>query len=296
MKLTRQQKRIIEAGTTIALDKPNDQDKAFLARQLVQTTLPHADPGNVPVWSRSNGNLTLTIQPGVSNGALIGFPYGTIPRLLTYWMTTEAIRTKTPRLVLGEALSEFMESLGLDHRGKGPRSDRVRLEEQMRRLFAARISFESSVEKDGQAAHVTEYMQVARRTVYWWSPKQPEQATLWQSYVELDSDFFNAITASPIPVDLRALRAIKRSPLALDLYSLLTYQAFRAEKGGRPRFMSWKQLQAALGTGYTDATNLRKAIKPALLKIQTVYPDLAIGEREGGIEVLPESLPAISAR
>jgi hypothetical protein len=60
--------------------------------------------------------------------------------------------------------------------------------------------------------------------------------------------------------------------------------------------MSWKQLQAALGTGYTDVTNLRKAIKPALLKIQTVYPDLAIGERDGGIEVLPESLPAISAQ
>jgi hypothetical protein len=211
-------------------------------------------------------------------------------------MTTEAIRTKTPRLVLGEALSEFMEGLGLDHRGKGPRSDRVRLEEQMRRLFAARISFESSVERDGQAAHVTEYMQVARRTVYWWSPKQPDQATLWQSYVELDPDFFNAITANPVPVDLRALRALKRSPLALDLYSLLTYQAFRAGKGGRPRFMSWKQLQVALGTGYADTANLRKAIKPALLKIQTVYPDLAIGERDGGIEVLPESLPAISTR
>jgi hypothetical protein len=296
MALTRQQKQIIEAGTTIALDKPTDQDKAFLARQLVQTTLPHADPGNVSVWSRSNGNLTLTIQPGIANGALIGFPYGTIPRLLTYWMTTEAIRTKTSRLILGETLSEFMKGLGLDHRGKGPRSDRVRLEEQMRRLFGARISFESSVERDGQAAHVTEYMQVARRTVYWWSQKQPDQTALWQSYVELDPDFFNAITANPVPVDLRALRALKRSPLALDLYSLLTYQAFRAGKGGYPRFMSWRQLQVALGTGYVDTANLRKAIKPALLKIQTIYPDLAIGERDGGIEVLPESLPAISSR
>ena len=60
----------------------------------------------------------------------------------------------------------------------------------MCRLFAARISFESNFEEDGLAAQVTEYMQVARRTVYWWSPKQPEQATLWQSYVELDIEFF----------------------------------------------------------------------------------------------------------
>jgi hypothetical protein len=109
MTLTRQQQQIIEAGSSIALDRPSDQDKAFLARQLVQTTLPHADPGNVPVWSRTNGNLTLTIQPGVANGALIGFPYGTIPRLLTYWMTTEAIRTKSPRLTLGDTLAEFMD-------------------------------------------------------------------------------------------------------------------------------------------------------------------------------------------
>jgi hypothetical protein len=49
--------------------------------------------------------------------------------------------------------------------------------------------------------------------------------------------------------------------------------------------MSWKQLQVALGTGYTDAASFRKAIKPALLKIQTIYPDLIIGERDGDIDV-----------
>jgi hypothetical protein len=52
MKLTRQQKQIIDAGTTTALDQPNDQDKALLARQLVQTTLPCADPDNVTVVSQ----------------------------------------------------------------------------------------------------------------------------------------------------------------------------------------------------------------------------------------------------
>jgi hypothetical protein len=35
----------------------------LLARQLVQT-LRHSDPGDIPVWSRQNGNLTLTIQQG----------------------------------------------------------------------------------------------------------------------------------------------------------------------------------------------------------------------------------------
>jgi len=297
MRATRQQTKIVDAGVSIALDRPTDQDKAFLARQLVQTTLPHADPGNVPVWSRSNGNLTLTIQQGYNDDSTpIGHPYGIIPRLLLYWLTTEAIRTKTPRLVLGDTLAAFMDDLGLDDRGKGPRSDRVRLEQQMRRLFAARISFKSRLEQDGHVAQVTAYMQVAKQTVYWWSPAPAQQSALWQSYVELDTDFFAAITANPVPVDLRALRAIKRSPLALDLYSLLTYQAFRAGKGGRARFMSWRQLQAALGTSYADLANLRKAINPALLKIQAVYPGLVLGAREGGIEVSPDSSPAIASQ
>ncbi len=287
----------MRAAFEIAEEKPSDQDKAFLARQLVQTTLPHTDPGNVPVWSRSNGNVTLTIQQGYKpNGEAIGHPYGTIPRLLMYWMTTEAIRTKEPKLILGDSLAAFMEELGLDSRGAGPRSDRVRLEQQMRRLFAARISFEGVLQQDGMEAEITQYLPVARRTVFWWNQKSPDQRALWESYVELDSEFFESITANPVPVDLRALRAIKRSPLALDLYSLLTYQAFRAGRAGRPAFMTWKQLQAALGTSYADHADLKKAIKECLRKIEAVYPALALGGREGGIEVLPESLPAIDPR
>jgi hypothetical protein len=139
-------------------------------------------------------------------------------------------------------------------------------------------------------------MQVAEKTLLWWDHKAPKQRTLWGSSIVLDGRFFEAITANPVPVDIRALRAIKRSPLALDLYSMLTYQAFRAGKGGKPRFMSWGQLQSALGTNYTETGDLRRAIKAALVKIQTVYPNLAIGERDGGIEVLPGSATAIAPR
>lgn len=293
----RQTAKLIQAATEIQMDGPADHDKAFLARQLVQTTLPHADPGAVPVWSRTNGNVTLLIQQGYkANGEGIGHPYGTLPRLLLYWMTTEAVRTKTARLVLGDSLAAFMEELGLDSRSKGPRSDRVRLEQQMRRLFAARISFEGSLQVDGAGAEMVEYMPIARRTVFWWSQKDPAQKALWESYVELDSEFFAAITANPVPVDLRALRALKRSPLALDLYSLLTYQAFRASKTGRPIYMTWRQMQAALGTSYASHTDLKKSIKLALTKIGAVYPGLEIGDRDGGIEVLPESTTAIAAR
>ena len=42
---------------------PDATEAAFMARQLVQCTLPHSDPGDVPIWTRTNGNLTLTVRP-----------------------------------------------------------------------------------------------------------------------------------------------------------------------------------------------------------------------------------------
>src|SRR5277367_6387472 len=95
------QHRIIDAAEAILQDpQVSDQDRAFIARQVVQVTLPHADPGDVPVWKRSNGYLTLSIRPGWDHeqNCVRGYPYGTLPRLLLFWMTTEAVRTGSRRL------------------------------------------------------------------------------------------------------------------------------------------------------------------------------------------------------
>jgi Plasmid encoded RepA protein len=59
-------------------------------------------------------------------------------------------------------------------------------------------------------------MQVAPRGEFWWSVRDPSQAALWGSWIELGEKFFEAITAAPVPLDMRALKALKRSPLALS--------------------------------------------------------------------------------
>src|ERR1700730_4527168 len=117
---------IIAAAEAILQDpQVSDQDRAFIARQVVQVTLPHADPGDVPVWKRSNGYLTLSIRPGWDhqNNCIRGYPYGTLPRLLLFWMTTEAVRNGSRRLELGSTLASFMRELGLDPGRGGKRRD-----------------------------------------------------------------------------------------------------------------------------------------------------------------------------
>jgi hypothetical protein len=132
--------------------RPETSDEvelAFLARQLVQITLPHSDPGDVPVWTRRNGDLTLIMTRADTDdkGTLIGYPYGSLPRLLLYWINSEAVRTKSRRLELGSNLSRFMTELGLNPRnGRGERSDARRLQHQMSRLFGASIRFKQTAE------------------------------------------------------------------------------------------------------------------------------------------------------
>jgi len=139
--VTAAQEKLITASIAIR-ENPDAVERAFMARQLVQCTLPHSNPGNVALWSRRNGNSLLTLQPGSKGGKLLGYPYGVLPRLLLFWLVTEAVREKRRRICLGKSLSQFMRQLGLDPGRGGKRSDATRLKNQMDRLFRARISFE----------------------------------------------------------------------------------------------------------------------------------------------------------
>ncbi len=295
LSLTRAQSKILDASEVIFAERASDKDAAYLARQLVQATLPHTDPGDMPAWSRTNGNLTLTIQPGWDSKGKrsTGYPYGIIPRLLLFWMTTEALRTQSRHLELGPSLSQFMTSLGLDPSRGGKRSDATRLKEQMLRLFRARITFEATITQQGRTGDARRDMLVAEKSMLWWDHDETDQSPKWGSSIELSDKFYNAIIASAVPADVRALKALKRSPLALDLYAWLTYEAWRVQRNKQARFVSWELLHAQFGSEYARTTDFQQAARKALVKIKLVFPDLLLGKKRGGIEILPSSRPAI---
>lgn len=244
---TRAQQGFIDAAVAIQ-EQPDEYELAFMARQLVQCTLPHTNPGDTPRWLRRNGHLTLVIQPGwdAKKDASFGYPYGTIPRLLLFWLNTEALQTKSRRIELGNSLADFMRQLGLDPSRGGKRSDSHRLKDQMQRLFRARISFDTTEEvADGEVDRWVD-MQVAPKGQLWWDHKQPLQDDLFHSFIELGEDFFRAITAAPVPVDMRALQALKRSPLALDLYVMGDPQGAVGLPEGQAAIHSMERARAAI--------------------------------------------------
>jgi len=291
--ITHHQRKLIEASVNIA-ENPDEAETAFMARQLVQATLPHSNPGDVPVWSRRNGDLILSIQPGFEQGKSLGIPYGTIPRLLLFWITTNAVQKRERRLELGNSLAEFMGNLDLIPSG-GQWGTIHRLRKQMKSLFTARMSFDYT--KKNKSSWLN--MDIAPMGELWWDYKKPMQGNFWQSWIELGEKFYESIIAAPIPVDMRALKAIKRSPLALDLYAWLSYRTFIAAKKGKNQFISWHNLEKQLGCNYQNTRHFKVKVRQAIRKIELVYPELLVAEikdkNHEGLEVKP-SQTAIKPR
>ena len=294
--LTPTTRRLIDAAAGIMGEPdPTDRDRAFMARQLVQATLPHSDPGNVPIWTRTNGRLTLAVRPYYDRQQQRHLhPSGTVPRLLLFWLTTEAVRTRSRILYPGDTVAEFMRELGMNPAtGGGKRGDAHRLREQVLRLFRATISFELEDNDAGVAEWLDMQVVVSGKT--WWDFREPTQGALFESVIELGEKFYEALIVAPVPVDLRALRALKRSPLALDLYAWAAYRAFTVTQAGKPAFIPWTALAAQIGGDYGRLDNFVAAAKAALQKVQGVYPALRLGDADEGFVVKP-SKPAVPRR
>ena len=294
MIITPQQQRFHRAAFDIQTNEPFSRDSIYLARQLVQVTLPHRDPGNTPHWSRTNGNLTLTIRPGwdAKTRQPLPYPCGTVPRLLLFWLTTEALRTSSRKLRLGGTLAQFMREVGLNPACGGKRGDHSRLKSQMLRLFRATISFEETIRDGKKEGDRWLDMQVAPRGELWWDARDIEQESLFDSWIELGETFYESIMAAPVPVDVRALHALKNSPLALDLYAWACYRSFLVTKRREKAFVPWRSLEKQLGTDYADPKDFKKKAKAMLRKVKLVYPGLELEEVNGGIVLYP-SRPAI---
>ncbi len=175
----------------------------FYARLFVQAGMPHTDPG-VPQQRRPD--------PTMMAPPIVGLPYGSLPRLLLTWLTTEAVCTKQRRLMIGNTLRAFVGQLGLDPSG-GRRGDITRLRNQMRRLFASSISCVYDGPSAGPWPTSTSPIGPSCG-----GPEQPDQLDLWDSTVTLGERFYEEIVRRPGPIDTRALRALTCSPLAIDLY------------------------------------------------------------------------------
>jgi hypothetical protein len=186
------------------------------------------------------------------------------------WICSEAVKTKERTLSLGHSQSDFLERLSLHNNGR----DIARFREQALRLFKSVISVEYSDERDGD---LSARLLISEASHVFWHPKASEQRGLWESSLELSEGFFREIMAAPVPIDMRVFHALSKSPLAMDVYTWLTYRMFVLRRSGRPSaFVPWAGLRAQFGAGYPDTDqglrDFKKRFRLRLKEVLLFYP------------------------
>lgn len=269
---------------------PESSDVGYVARVFTQTSLPYQDPGDLQVWQRTNGALTLSVQPGpperLPDGTfrVRGYPYGVMPRLLLSWLSTEAVRTKKRELVLGESLTDFLRQLGLHSTG-GKNGTIGRLRKHAERLFLATLFVTYDGDSQRQAGT---RMGVASSYDLWWSNRNPDQPALLPSFVRLSDEFFSEIVERPVPISIPALRALRGSPLRLDIYTWLTYRMSYLRRRSE---IPWPALRMQFGSQRADdrVSNFRfqQDFERHLVRVISVYPDANVEVGPRGIVLLP---------
>ena len=188
----------------------------------------------------------------------------------------------------------------------GERGTTSRLRDQLHRLFSTtiRCSWESG-DWDGSAdgrdslspvsyAAGISYT-IAHRHQLWWSPRDPDQQPSWNSVVVLSSEFYDELVAHAVPIDLRALKALKGSPLALDIYSWLTYRMSYLRK---PCLIPWEALQTQFGADYGRLRDFKRKFLSHLADVLHVYPAARLSDQATGLLLRPSPthLPRAAGR
>ena len=261
-----------------------EPDLGFMVRLMALCSLPRTNPGTRHQYKRVNGPYKLVMIAGADNK----LPFGNLPRLLLAWVCTEAVRTQSRELVLGDSLSEFMRKLGI-YSTSGEKYTRLR--NQMKRFFGCSVTL--IYEKPGGFARVSSY--VADKHEFWWNERKPDERSLWKSRIELGEKFFQEIIAHPVPLDMNTLKALKRSSLGLDLYLWLNYRTFTLKL---PLRLSWTSLYRQFGADPAKEDNkrivdaFRTDCLRELKKIKTSWPGLNYSTAKG-VLILSPSTPSI---
>jgi hypothetical protein len=287
--LSRNARRLVEAGSKIALEPPDRND--FLHTVMCQVGLPRRAT-EARTFERQSGHVSISLEAGrlyLGKGkgwVDVPLPYGTTPRLVMVHVSSEAIRTHSRRVEVGDSMRQFLQMLGMGN-GGGPRGGYTTVRRQIEALAACRLSI--GMQTAGKVVTV-DAKPIKRFDA--WLHQDGSQQTLWPGVMELSTDFYDTLADHAVPLDYRALSALKHSALALDIYTWLAHRLCRIDKPAGV-MLSWQNLRDQFGQEYAESKDFKREFRDVLGQVLVVYPSARIDEVDGGI-TLHSSPPPIA--
>lgn len=251
---------------------------SFLHSALCAMSLPVRRPADEhsPII-RQDGQYTLVISPKpvveTVNGQQclrsLGVPYGSLPRLVLIHIMTEAVRSRSRHIVLGHNFTDWMRRMGFRTISYGPRGSATLIREQLDRLLACEwmIRWENTDEQGEREFAVKEIKLTNEYT------GMDRSGGAFVRDIVMTEGFFEHLRQHAVPLNEHAIRQLRDSATALDLYTWLAYRLPRVN-AKRPAAISWQQLAVHFGNDGRNIRKFRQTIRDAWERhVSAVYPE-----------------------
>ena len=245
---------------------------------LIQCSFPHADPGESRSFTRRNGWLELTLG---TTRPETGLPYGVPARLLTIYAASEAVRTKSPEIYLGNSVHDFLRRLDVPIT-RGDRGSLRVYANQLLKLIHCTLTIDENI-KDASGRtglHIRQALFAEEARLWWDDASGVGQG----SSLVLSSVLFHSIIDRSAPLSTAAIRQLRKSPMDLDVYAWLAHRLYHLSK---PSTVTWAQLSDQFGHGYAELRKFRRFFIDSLKRVQAVYPEAKLKVADVGVVLLP---------
>lgn len=280
--LTPVKRRIVEAAVKIRGDEPIDQ-LSFLHSILCTVGMPRKAIDERR-FDRVNGAAMLRIEAGaLYNGRELidqPLPYGVKPRLIMVHVSSEAVRQNRRDIEIGRSAHQFLERLDLDTNSRSY----AMTKKQIMALAACRMTLGFMAGGVARTINTEPF----EKFDAWLQREDTGQMTMWPGVIELSQKFYDTLREHAVPLDPEALKALKHSALALDIYSWLAHRLCRLQ---RPTRLSNDNLKDQFGQEYREEREAMRAFNLALRQVLIVYPDARIESVRGGLILKPSPPP-----
>lgn len=279
---------IVEAASLYMGDE--DGALSFAYSGWTQCALPHRRLPDDQPWEIAADKVRLVVEPGRrpsgpdGDGPLefLGVPFGSHARLILLYLQTEALRTGSREVELGQSLREWLGRIGVS---VGGRTGKL-VKDQAERISRCRLTFHLH---SGRSAGLISQSIVDRALFV--EDREERQGRLSLETAKLSEGFFEQLRRHPVPLEEAAIRAINNNPAALDCYLWLAYRLHSLDA---PRLVTWKALKGQFGAGFKQAYHFKNKWTQTLQLALAVYPAAKVEVNDTGVIMHPSRPPVVA--
>jgi hypothetical protein len=264
-----------------------EQNLCFSSRPFVLCGLPIRPlPAGQLIYERKNGSFVLQI---------IGHPDYGVPfgqdRIVPIFLGTLAVQQKSQTIRFKSA-SGMLEIFGM---GKGGWEYR-RLIAAFERIFGATMFFGTdSLTAKAKVVQRSRF-NFFREAQIWYNRAADESvfSANLENVIVLSDEFFQEITAHPIPTDLEAVKLLTSAPGILDLFVWLSYRCFTAKgQESIPIFGDFGLVRQIGAVEYARPRRFREKLAQWIRTIRLVWPECPAQISSDGLYLMVDHAAAI---